>query len=282
MMDRITEGVFNGIIKNVRDLPHYYDNWKRFRYDNVMPDYKIQAHTLLQKEYEMFFNRYYSSYWGLGVAEYPTIPRLNEVIEDIELDGRNSSLTIKSGTYKDRTISITFRLLDSNRFWSMIDDFEDWLLNVTDNRLFYDRQDRCFIVKRVIFGNISKEIRKYGELQVDFIVKPFMTDISPSSITFLENEKLFINQGHFPIEPIITFYGSGDIQISINGEITTIEDVENEVTIDSEYMVCFDKNLNNKLRDMSGNFPKLSVGENDIEVSNNVAKVTIKYTNFYR
>lgn len=281
MMDRITEGVFNGIIKNVRDLPHYYDNWKRFRYDNVMSDYKIQAHTLLQKEYEMFFNRYYSSYWGLGVAEYPTIPRLNEVIEDIELDGRNSSLTIKSGTYKDRIISITFRLLDSNRFWSMIDDFEDWLLNVTDNRLFYDRQDRCFIVKRVVLGNISKEIRKYGELQVDFIVKPFMTDIAPSSLTFLENEKLFVNQGHFPIEPIITLYGNGNLRISINGEVTTIENVENEVTIDSEYMVCFDKS-SNKLRDMAGNFPKLSVGENDIEVSSNVNKVTIKYINFYR
>lgn len=265
----------------VNDISSYYASRKRLRY-NVIDDYKIPMHTLYQKEYEIFFNGYYSSYWGLGVAEYPTIPRLNEVVENIELDGRNSSLIIKSGTYKDRTISITFRLLDSNKFWSMIDDFEDWLLNVTDSRLFYDRQDICFIVKRVIFGDISKEIRKYGELQVDFIVKPFMTDISPSSITFLENEKLFVNQGHFPIEPIITLHGSGDLQISINGEVTTIEDVENEVTIDSEYMVCFNKNLNNKLRDMSGNFPKLSVGENDIEVSNNVTKVTIKYTNFYR
>ena len=237
---------------NINDISKYYDARKRLRY-NTMNDYKIPIHTLLQKEYEIFFNGYYSSYWGLGVAEYPNIQRLNEVVEDIDLEGRNGSLTIKSGTYKDRTISITFRLLDSDRFWIMVDDFEDWLLNVNDNRLFYDRQDRCFIVKRVVFGDITKEIRKYGELQVDFIVKPFMEDLTPSSFTFLENEKL-----------------------------TIIENVQEEITIDSEYMMCFDKNNTNKLSDMIGKFPELAVGENDIVVSSNVNKVTIKYTNFYR
>ena len=266
---------------NINDISKYYDARKRLRY-NTMNDYKIPIHTLLQKEYEIFFNGYYSSYWGLGVAEYPNIQRLNEVVKDIDLEGRNGSLTIKSGTYKDRTISITFRLLDSDRFWIMVDDFEDWLLNVNDNRLFYDRQDRCFIVKRVVFGDITKEIRKYGELQVDFIVKPFMEDLTPSSFTFLENEKLFINQGHFPIKPIITLYGNGNLEISINGEVTIIENVQEEITIDSEYMMCFDKNNTNQLSDMIGKFPELAVGENDIVVSSNVNKVTIKYTNFYR
>lgn len=248
----------------------------------VISDYKRPYHTFFQKEYEIFFNHYYSSYWGLGIAEYPNIPRLNEVVEDIDFEGRNSSLTIKSGTYKDRTISITFRLLDDDRFWSMIDDFEDWLLNVTDNRLIYDREDRCFIVKRVIIGDISKEIHKYGELKVEFIVKPFMEDLMPSEIIFLENEKIFINQGHFPIEPIITLYGNGNLEIFINDEVTIIENVENQVTINTEYMLCFDENSNNKLRDMSGTFPRLLVGENEIKVSSSVSKVSIEYTNFYR
>ena len=47
-------------------------------------------------------------------------------------------------------------------------------------------------------------------------------------------------------------------------------------------MMCFDKNNTNKLSDMIGKFPELAVGENDIVVSSNVNKVTIKYTNFYR
>lgn len=263
------------------NISNYYDDKKRLRYDTIK-GYKSPSHTLSQKEYEIFFNGHYSSYWGLGVAEYPNIPRLNEVIEDIDLEGRNGSLTIRRGTYKDRTISIKFRLLDSARFWTMIDDFEDWLLNVTDNRLFYDRQDRCFVVKRVIFGDITKEIHKYGDLEVQFIVKPFMEDVTPSSFTFLENEKLFINQGHFTIQPIVVLYGNGNLEISINGEVTVIENVQEEVTIDSEYGMCFGKNNINKLSDMIGGFPQLSVGENDIIVSSNVSKVTIKYKNFYR
>ena len=104
----------------------------------------------------------------------------------------------------------------------------------------------------------------------------------PSEIIFLENEKIFINQGHFPIEPIITLYGNGNIELSINGEVTIIENVENQVMINTEYMLCFDENSNNKLRDMSGSFPKLLVGENEIKVSSNVSKVSIEYTNFYR
>lgn len=240
------------------------------------------VHTLKEEEYELFFNNKYCTNYGLFISEYPTIPKINEEVEEVEVEGRNGSLTVRKGTYKDRNITFSFKLYDNELFWSKIDDAEEWLLNFTDNRLFYNRKDRCFSVKRVIIGDISKEVKLYGEFDVTFVCEPFMKDINPSSYTFLENEKIIINTGHFDVEPLIELYGNGNLEISINGESTIIENVSNKVIIDSEFMVCVDENYNNKLIDMIGKFPRLIRGDNEIIVNNNVIKTNIKFINLYR
>lgn len=240
------------------------------------------VHTLKEEEYELFFNNEYCTNYGLFISEYPTIPKINEDIEEIDVEGRNGSLTIKKGTYKDRSITFTFKLFDNELFWSRIDDAEEWLLNFTDNRLFYNRQDRCFIVKRVVIGDITKEVNISGEFDITFVCEPFMQDIMPSSYTFLENEKTIINTGHFTVEPLIELYGNGNLEISINGESTIIENVTNKVIIDSEFMACVNEDYNNKLGSMIGKFPTLSRGDNEIVVSANVVKTSIKFINLYR
>ena len=249
---------------------------------NSLTEYKNPEHNLLMKEYDMFFNGYYCTYWGCGIAEYPSIPRVNEEVEDIEVDGRSGSLTIKKGTYRDRTLKFKFRVLDHINFWSRIEEIEEWLIAFKDNRLFYDRVDRCFVVKRVLLGDITKEVKRYGEFEVTFVVNPFMEDLQPYSETFLENEKVIINRGHFETTTEITLYGNGTLQITINDTTTEIRNVVDQVTLDSELMICRDKNGNNKLNDMVGSFPTIDKGENNITVNSNVIKTSIKFSNYYR
>lgn len=248
----------------------------------TIPQYMNIEQTLALEEYEIFFNGNKSSYYGLLVSEYPTIPCINEEVEEVNIEGRNGSLLIKKGTYKNRELSIKFKMLDSEYFWSRFNKAEAWLSNITDNRLMYDRKDKCFIVKRVVFGDISKELRLYGEFEVTFIVEPFLQDLSPFSRSWFENEYVITNQGDFETLPEFKFYGNGNIQAQVNDDTFTISNVVDEVTINSELMLCYGKNKENKLLDMTGGFPTLKIGDNEIIVSSNVTKTTIKFTNYYR
>ncbi|MDU7364297.1 phage tail domain-containing protein [Clostridium sp.] len=248
----------------------------------TIPQYMNIEQTLALEEYEIFFNGNKSSYYGLLVSEYPTIPCINEEVEEVNIEGRNGSLLIKKGTYKNRELSIKFKMLDSEYFWSRFNKAEAWLSNITDNRLMYDRKDKCFIVKRVVFGDISKELRLYGEFEVTFIVEPFLQDLSPFSRSWFENEYVITNQGDFETLPEFKFYGNGNIQAQVNDDTFTISNVVDEVTINSELMLCYGKNKENKLLDMTGGFPTLKIGDNEIIVSSNVTKTIIKFTNYYR
>lgn len=248
----------------------------------TIPNYMNPEQTVELKEYEIIFNGAKSSYYGLLISEYPIIPSINEDVEEVEIEGRNGNLLIKKGTYKNRELSFKFKMLDSDYFWSRFKKAELWLTDITDKRLFYDRKDKCYIVKRVIFGDISKELRLYGEFEVTFIVEPFLQDISKFSKTWLENEYVITNQGDFEIFPELKFYGNGNMQVTINSDTFTINSVVDEVTINSELMLCYGKNEENKLLDMNGGFPTLKKGDNEIIVSSNVTKTSIKFTNYYR
>lgn len=257
-------------------------NYEKVSTIGTIPQYMNLEQSVELEEYEILFNGKKSSYYGLLVSEYPTIPSINEDVEEIEIEGRSGSLLIKKGTYKNRELNIKFKMLDSEYFWSRFKKAESWLSDISDNRLFYDRKDRCFIVKRVIFGDISKELKLYGEFEVTFILEPFLEDISPFSKTWLENEYVITNQGDFEALPELTLYGNGNIQVQINDDVFTINNVVDEVTINSKLMICFGKDKENKLLDMIGNFPTLKKGDNEIIVSSNVTKTSIKFTNYYR
>ena len=252
-----------------------------------MINYK-EYNPIEHKEWDLFFNNKMAGQFRLFVSEYPELQRLNEEIEFINIEGRSGSLSIKKSVYKDRVIKVKFKLLDNNYFWSNnyfwnnLRSIERWLAEIKDNRLVYDMQDKCYIVKKVEIGDISREVRLYGEFTAAFIVEPFLTDLSQFSSSWLENDYILINIGDFEVLPQFTFEGNGNVTVTINDETLIINNVVDEVTVNSDLMLCYGKNNNNKLLDMVGNFPKLKVGENTISVSNNIDKTKVTFSNLYR
>lgn len=233
------------------------------------------------KEYDLIFNGKHSKEFQLGISKYPSIPRIKEDVEDIEIQGRSGTLTINNGTYGDRIIIISFKSLDIEYFWSNIEVIEKWLTNIKNPRLFYDRVDKCFKVKRVEIGDISKEISLYGEFEVTFICEPFMIDLEENCIVTRENIFSVENRGDFEVEPYIKLEGSGDLILKVNGEKVIIKGVDGYVIINSNLMICY-KEGENMLLKMQGDFPILKLEENIIEVSDNVDVATIKFNNLYR
>lgn len=233
------------------------------------------------QEGEIYFNNERSLYLNLFLENYPSIPIANEEYEEIQVEGRSGSLIINKGTYPDKKIHFTFTILSP----TIEIDFErvyEWLTEIEDNRLVFGRNDRCYKVKKVIFGNIQKEFRTIGEFDVTFLCEPFTQDLD-KIVHEITTSGFKINYtGNAPGDNIIKIYGTGNIQLTINGETIQINNVNNYVEIDSDLLQVRNKDKTSKDNDTSGDFILLEKGINIISYTGAVTKIVVEYTTKYK
>lgn len=233
-------------------------------------------------EGEIYFNGNRSLYLNLYLENYPSIPIATEEYEEVPVEGRSGSLIINKNTYPDKKITFTFTILSQQ-----IDiDFEkvyEWLTEIEDNRLvFGGRSDRCYKVKKVIFGNIQKEFRTIGEFDVTFLCEPFTQDLN-KTVHEITTSGFKINyDGNAPGDSLIKIYGSGNIQLTINGETMQINNVNDYVEIDSNLLQVRNQDKTSKDDDSLGDFILLEKGINTISYTGNVTKIIVEYTTKYK
>lgn len=233
------------------------------------------------KEGELYFNGNRSLNLNLFLENYPSIPIANEEYEEVLVEGRNGKLIINKGTYPDKKISFTFTIL-SPRIEIDFERVYEWLTEIEDNRLIFGRRDRCYKVKKVIFGDIQKEFRSIGEFDVTFICEPFVQDLEETvhEIT-TSGYKIYYN-GNAPGDTLIKVYGSGNIQLTINGETMQINNVTDYVEIDSDLLQVRNQDGTSKDDDTLGDFVLFTKGENVISYTGTVTKVVVEYTTKYK
>lgn len=233
------------------------------------------------KEGELYFNRDRSLSLNLFLENYPSIPIANEEYEEQPVEGRSGNLIINKGTYPDKKIPFTFTILSPR-----IDiDFEkvyEWLTEIEDNRLIFGRGDRCYKVKKVIFGNIQKEFRSIGEFDVIFLCEPFTQDLTKTTHEITKSGFKINYMGNAPGDTLIKVYGSGNIQLTINGETMQINNVNNYIEIDSDLLQVRNQDGTSKDNDTLGDFVLLEKGENTISYTGSVTKIIIEYTTKYK
>lgn len=228
------------------------------------------------------------SYEDLGLLlDAPSIPALNEDVEEVEVDGRNGALTIKKGTYRDRVIPLSFTVIrkfyeDTESFISRVDNAINWLDDVNNTNLItYLRPNKKYIVKRVVKDVVEIENSKMITINTEFICEPFMYELDETVLTITEESTIY-NQGHFNSECNIKIYGTGNIQLTINSDTVQINNVNEYVELDSKFLLCLNKDKTSKSRDMIGHFPLLIRGFNTVSWEGNVSKVEILPRTAYR
>lgn len=233
------------------------------------------------KEGEIYFNGNNSLSLNLYLENYPSIPITNEDYEEIPVEGRNGNLIVNKGTYPDKNIPFTFTILSPQ-----IDiDFEkiyDWFTEIEDNRLIFGRYDRCYRVKKVIFGNIQKEFRTIGEFDVTFLCESFAQDLDSEIHEITTNGFKFYYAGNAPGDNLIKVYGNGNIQLTINGETMRIDNVSDYVEIDSNLLQVRNQDGTSKDDDSLGDFILFTKGENIISYTGTVTKIVIEYIVKYK
>ena len=232
-------------------------------------------------EGEIYFNTERSLYLNLYLENYPSIPIANEEYEEIQVEGRSGSLIINKGTYPDKKIPFTFTILSPQ----LEIDFErvyEWLTEIEDNRLIFGRNDRCYKVKKVVFGDIQKEFRTIGQFDITFLCEPFTQDLERTVLELTSSGFKINYTGNAPGDTLIKIYGTGNIQLTINGETIQINNVNNYVEIDSDLLQVRNKDKTSKDNDTSGDFVLLEKGINTISYTGNVTKIVIEYTTKYK
>ena len=231
------------------------------------------------QDYNFYFNCYYTKDLGLILSEYPNIPALIENIKETEIEGRDGILIEKLGTFQNRKISCTFKIIDDQEYNKKLAIIKSWIRNIKENKL-YINNDKYFLVENVEADEIRRELGKEAEITINFICKPFL--YSEEIIKKYVNKTIDINNfGDYATEPIIIIYGSGNIKLAVNEEAMTIEKVKDLVVINSKLKTVTDANGLSKDWDTIGNFPILEAGKNNITVSGATGEIIIKYNEKY-
>ena len=233
------------------------------------------------KEGELYFNGNRSLNLNLFLENYPSITIANEEYEEVLVEGRNGKLIINKGTYPDKKIPFTFTIL-SPRIEIDFERVYEWLTEIEDNRLIFGRRDRCYKVKKVIFGDIQKEFRSIGEFDVTFLCEPFLQDLDKTTHEITTSGLKINYDGNAPGDTLIKVYGSGNIQLTINGETMQINNVTDYVEIDSDLLQVRNQDGTSKDDDTLGDFILFTKGENVISYTGTVTKVVVEYTTKYK
>lgn len=225
--------------------------------------------------------------YKLILAEYPSIPQIVEDVEYIQVEGRREPYQIKKGTYKRGNISLKVRLIEDDAMWDYIESIQKWLFAKYKReyrRLYFDREDRYFIVREVQLGDITKEIKMYGEFTITFVVEAFMMDGRYHDVRVLNNNVEYKTKVLGDFEPELKVNinnGKGNISIEINDRVTTIENCNGNIELDDIKCIDTSNNLDKSI-DASGNILYLDEGLNTIVCKGEFNEIVISYYNRYR
>ncbi len=189
--------------------------------------------------------------------------------ETFTVPGRHGNLTTTDGAFETYIKSAEFIVMDMTRVDEISAHFKGsgWLTFSNEP----DRRYKAGVANQIEFSHIIKTLKRFA---VEFEVQPFSYDIFSQPLIKTAPFKIF-NIGTFNSEPIITIFGSGNITLKVNGQNVYLTGITDKITLDSEMQNAYrvTTSMNNRMR---GEFPVLSVGQNDITWSGNVTKLEIQ------
>ena len=189
--------------------------------------------------------------------------------ETFTVPGRHGNLTTTDGAFDTYIRSAEFIVKDENRIDEICAHFKGsgWLIFSSEP----DRKYKARVANQIEFSHV---IRHFKRFVVEFEVQPFGYDVFEQTITKTTPFSLF-NIGTFEAEPIITLFGNGNITLYVNNKSIYLKEITDKIIIDSEMKNAYNNSVSLNYK-MNGDFPTLSLGENNISWIGNVTKLEIQ------
>lgn len=209
---------------------------------------------------------------GLIVTSLPPITKPKLRVERLEIDGRDGSIINELG-YESYEKQVEIGLTRNYD----LDYIMSWL-NGEGEITFSNEPDKYYRVK--IINQIDYEkLLRFKKAVVTFETQPFKYSNIEGKKTFEVtglNEIVVRNIGNYKSKPIITLYGNGIVNVSLNGTQQFVIDLTNDtsITLDSEEQEAYSGN-ELKNRQMEGQFINLEVNKNIITWNGTLTKIEI-------
>lgn len=224
------------------------------------------------RDYIIFKNIKSSSLEGLMICELPPITKPEMRTSIIEIDGKDGDIIEELGyaSYqKTLQIGLT-RNFDINQIIKYFSGSGDLVLSNEPDKVY----------KATIYSKVDYEkLLRFKTAEVEFHVQPYkyLLNEAPFELNITNETELKVsNVGLEKSKPIITLYGEGEIQISINGsDIFSINIDDEYVVVNSIEEEAYKENVL-KNRNMLGEFPVLEIGINTIKWTGNLKKIIIE------
>lgn len=210
---------------------------------------------------------------GLLICELPPITKPKMRTSITKIDGRDGDLVEELG-YESYTKNIKIGLTRNYDLDSIAKYFTgagELVLSDEPDKIY-----NCKILEKIDF----EKLLRFKTANVKFYTQPYkylknepIIDLSITSQTSV----VVNNKGLEVSKPIITLYGSGNIEFAINNSTVfeyTFPEGENTVIIDSILEEAYLDGIY-KNRNMLGDFPELKLGDNTITWSGNLTRIKV-------
>lgn len=194
--------------------------------------------------------------------------RATQDIEVLDVPLANRSVTITHDTFQPYARPMSFMCKD---YETMTKVFA-WLTGVgrmetSDDVGYYFRS----------FATSFSEVERVGcdwyLFDAEFIVDPLAYRKDGETPQVFTAAGTITNPGTWASEPIVKVTGT-DGTVSIGGKTIQLKSINGTVTIDSDKRLVYTGTLNQG-KNMVGDFPVLTVGDNTVSFSGNITKVEI-------
>lgn len=208
---------------------------------------------------------------GSGVYNAP-----ERDIDTVEIPGRNGSLTIDNGRYKNVTQS--YEAFIHKNFAKNAEGVRAWLLSATGYHRLEDTYDPEHFRLARFAGPLEFTVRALctgAETQLLFDCDPRRFLKSGEATVEVADATTINNPTPFDALPLLTIYGSGAGSITVSGELISISSIDEYITLDCEQQNAYKGAENKNVTVSLTEFPVLRPGENTISISGGVSRIEI-------
>lgn len=212
-------------------------------------------------KYSIEYNHETSEDHGVVLYDYAVFSGAQKSYQETSIPGMIGNLVSTDEGKSNLTIQCTFGVL-SPQFMGHITDLKRWLRE-TGILKISDHPDIFYKVWKVNYGDIERELWKFGRFSAIFTCTPYQ--FLTSGMQSMEPEDITYNPYDIS-RPIYTVTGSGSFAITVN-EKTLKGTVNGTLTIDTERMIAYNAQMVNQSSLISGDYEDLYLPTGEIALS---------------
>lgn len=222
-----------------------------------------------------FLSKDSSTDFGIEIVNRPSNPLPKRNVEVINVDGRNDALINDLGSYDSFSLPIECQLVNPANFQAQIRLIRAWLGGGFGDLIFSDETDIRYKAICINKIDIEQLFAQFGKFPIVFECQPLKEAVSNTAITKTTSPATFASPAGVKLGiPSVKVTGSGAITFTLNGTVVSLGAVSAYETVDSLLGDCY-KATALKNSDMTGEFPMLIEGTNNLSWTGTVTSVEI-------